>query len=120
MQYMEIDSDSNRIKLNAVQCQQVLDDALMKFSHYQGSLMWRCISGTDYLIHQVRRRQKSLGARSEETEAVYDGFNRRKVKIAERVTSLKSNLQRQARLSRLPKNPAVQGRDERQQCGNRL
>ncbi len=98
MQYMEIDSDSNRIKLNAVQCQQVLDDALMKFSHYQGSLMWRRISGTDYLIHQVRRRQKSLGARSEETEAVYDGFNRRKVEISERVTSLKSNLQRQARL----------------------
>lgn len=98
MKYLDIDSNSNRIKIDAIQCQQALDDAMGKFSHYKGSMMWRNVSGIDYLIHQVQKRQKSLGARSQETEAIYEKFESRKSEISERIKSLKAHLDKHARL----------------------
>ncbi len=109
MKYIEIDSNSNRIKIDAIQCQQALEDATGKYSHYKGNMMWRNISGTDYLIHQVSKRQKSLGPRSQETESVYQNFNNRKAELSERIQSLKTHLDKQARLckavylNRIPK-----------------
>ena len=98
MQYIDIDSNSNRIKINAIQCHQALEDALNKWRPYQGSMMWRCLSGTDYLIHQVQKRQKSLGARSPETELIYNHFQERKSELADRIKSLKANQDRNAKL----------------------
>ena len=98
MQYIDIDSNSNRIKLNAIQCQQALEDALNKWHSYQGSMMWRSVSGSDYLIHQAQKRQKSLGARSPETELIYSHFQERKAELAERIKALKENQARNAKL----------------------
>ena len=98
MKFIDIDSNSNRIKINAIQCQQALDDAISKWRPYRGSMMWRNISGTDYLIHQIQKQQKSLGSRSPETESLYNNFQERKSELSNRIKTLKENLERHAKL----------------------
>ncbi|ASF47918.1 GSU2403 family nucleotidyltransferase fold protein [Methylovulum psychrotolerans] len=98
MQFIEIDSNSNKIKINAIQCYEAWQDALNKWHPYKGSMMWRKLSGIDYLIHQTAKRQNSLGPRSETTEAIYTNFQTRKAELSERIKTLKTNQAKHARL----------------------
>lgn len=98
MKYIDIDSSANRIRMNAIQCHQALNDALEKYHPYKGNMMWRNVSGTDYLIHQVQKRQKSLGAHSAETESIYSNFQTRKAELSERIEALNGNQKKHARL----------------------
>lgn len=98
MKYIDIDSSSNKIKIDAIQCMYALDDAVMKYRPYRGSMMWRNISGTDYLIHQINRRQNSLGPRSVKTELTYNSFQKRKSELFDRIATLKDKQSRNAKL----------------------
>ena len=62
MKFIDIDSNSNKIRINAIQCHEAWKDAMEKWRTYKGSMMWRNVSGTDYLVHQSAKTQKSLDA----------------------------------------------------------
>ncbi len=98
MKFIDISSNTNKIKIDAIQCYEALQDAISKSRPYKGSMMWRNISEMDYLIHQTDKRQKSLGARTKETELLYNNFQERKSALSDRVKSLKNNQERNARL----------------------
>ena len=98
MKFIDIDSNSNKIRINAIQCHEAWKDAMEKWRTYKGSMMWRTVSGTDYLVHQSAKTQKSLGARSVETESIYGNFQERKSELSERIKSLKKSQEKQARL----------------------
>jgi len=57
MKFIDIDSNSNKIRINAIQCHEAWKDAMEKWRTYKGSMMWRTVSGTDYLIHQSAKTQ---------------------------------------------------------------
>jgi hypothetical protein len=42
--------------------------------HYAGSMSWRELRGKDTLLRRIGKSQKSLGQRSQQTEAVYEAF----------------------------------------------
>ena len=98
MKFIDIDSNSNKIKINAIQCYEAWKDAINKWRPYKGSMMWRNVSGIDYLIHQTAKVQKSLGSRSEETESIYRNFQERKSELSERIKALKINQEKHARM----------------------
>ncbi len=98
MKIIDIDSNSNKMKINAIQCYETWKDAMNKWRPYKGSMMWRNISGIDYLIHQTAKIQKSMGARSEETESIYRNFQEIKSELTERIKALKSNQEKHARM----------------------
>ncbi len=98
MKFIDIDSNSNKIKINAIQCYETWKDATDKWHPYKGSMMWRTISGIDYLIHQTAKIQKSLGSRSERTELIYRNFQERKYELAERIKALKTKQDKHAKM----------------------
>jgi len=67
----------------------------------RGSMLWRELRGKSTLIRtSANSAQKSLGPRSEETEAMYASFMARKKSAEERLKALKAQLATQQRLNR--------------------
>ena len=78
-----------------------LRDAEKAAQTVRGSMLWRQISGKTYLIRtNADNSQKSLGPRTDETEAVYEKFMARKKWLSERVTGLRQALQLHQKLNR--------------------
>ena len=68
---------------------------------HRGSMFWREQDGRSYLIQMsAGSRQKSLGPRSAETEAMHERFNRRKVGVEDRLRKLESELESHQRLNK--------------------
>mgnify|MGYP001816748273 CR=1 FL=1 len=63
---------------------------------------WKKAKGKQYLFRSLDRYGygKSLGARSEETEKIYQDFHSKKKQIADRLKALKEKLKEQARFCR--------------------
>jgi hypothetical protein len=67
----------------------------------RGSMLWRDLRGKPTLIRtSASGAQKSLGPRSEDTEAMYASFMARKKSAEERLKALKAQLATQQRLNR--------------------
>nr|WP_315463950.1 GSU2403 family nucleotidyltransferase fold protein [uncultured Rhodoferax sp.] len=67
----------------------------------RGSMLWRDLRGKATLIRtSANGAQKSLGPRSEDTEAMYASFMARKKSAEERLKALKTQLATQQRLNR--------------------
>ena len=78
-----------------------LRDAEKAAQTVRGSMLWRQVSGKTYLIRtNADNSQKSLGPRTDETEAVYEKFMARKKGLRERVTGLRQALQLHQKLNR--------------------
>jgi len=78
-----------------------LRDAEKAAQTVRGSMLWRQVSGKTYLIRtNTDNSQKSLGPRTDETEAVYEKFMARKKWLSERVTGLRQALQLHQKLNR--------------------
>ena len=78
-----------------------LRDAEKAAQTVRGSMLWRQVSGRTYLIRtNTDNSQKSLGPRTDETEAVYEKFMARKKWLSERVTGLRQALQLHQKLNR--------------------
>ena len=78
-----------------------LRDAEKAAQTVRGSMLWRQISVKTYLIRtNADNSQKSLGPRTDETEAVYEKFMARKKWLSERVTGLRQALQLHQKLNR--------------------
>ncbi len=67
----------------------------------RGSMFWRTQGNADYLIRESSAgAQKSLGPRSEETQAIHERFKRRKTEATSRLAALAVAAQNQQRLNR--------------------
>jgi hypothetical protein len=67
----------------------------------RGGMMWREVAGTTYLIRtSTKGAQKSLGARSAQTNKIYEDFVSRKEAVTDRLRTIKEEFQRQRRLNK--------------------
>jgi len=92
-----------------------MQDAVNRVGHYSGSMHWKNIKGNDYLYRMLDGygQGKSLGPRSDETEARYIAFQKGKSEATERMASIQRSLDEKAALNRavgLNRVPLVVGR----------
>lgn len=104
----------NQLKnlINTEQIYSVYREALIKSHDYRGGMTWKTVNGTDYLYRLLDRKgnARSLGPRSEKSEVIYKEFIDGREKIRERLASLKSKLDEQARMNkalRIGRCPAI-------------
>jgi hypothetical protein len=75
---------------------------------YGGSMVWKTVSGRDYLHRKIGRSWRSLGLRSEDTEQIYRSFGAGRTTTHERAAGTAKRLDEMApvnralRLGRLP------------------
>lgn len=68
---------------------------------YQGSMKWKKRASGEYLYRVLNGREKSLGARSPETERIKADYTRARTRLRERLKSLEQRLQHLARVNRV-------------------
>ncbi|MCG8618141.1 MAG: nucleotidyltransferase domain-containing protein [Desulfobacterales bacterium] len=88
----------SKTHINATQLYEALLDAQIKFRSYRGSMTWKRAKGREYLF-RVRDNYgngESLGARTPETEKIYDTFYRNKSKIKSKFKSLRDEVKAHA------------------------
>ena len=99
------DLDQRREVVNTHQRFDALREAERRLHGFRGSLTWSRTNGTEYLLKSAydrngRRRQRSLGARSADTEALKATFETERAEAEARVTDLKAVMARQASVNR--------------------
>jgi hypothetical protein len=88
-----------------IDCQQTFEawhEAQARRRSFVGGMTWKTVSGRDYLVRVVDSRggQKSLGPRGPETEKTFAAFHEGKKNLDERLNSLMTELQEQARFNK--------------------
>jgi len=76
--------------------------ARLQLAQYKYSMKWQTVKGKDYLYRVVdaNGNARSLGPRSPETEAIYQGFIEGKARAKERFQALDERIRSQARLNK--------------------
>lgn len=105
MDFVELNSDQRRETVNTQQRYQAWREAAARANANRGSMVWSTTKGRDYLTRsaydkQGRRRQRSLGLRSMETEKLKVEFDRSRAEAAARLEQLDTVLARQAAVNR--------------------
>lgn len=101
MNHLEIDPDAARQYLDARSAFTALEQARQDAEQVRGGMVWKTVSGTDYLIRTSSRGgQKSLGPRSAETERIHAQFVQRKAQATTRLHDLKATVDRHERVNR--------------------
>lgn len=101
-----LDNDQRRETVNTRQRYAAFREAKQRLEGYRGSMVWSATKGTDYLLHSSypegrgRRSQKSLGARSPETEQIKLDFDTGRSAARRRLKAAQATLDRQAALNR--------------------
>lgn len=86
---------------NALQVWQGVGSAKSAAYAHRGSMKWRTINGTDYLLHvSPLGSQHSLGPRDSEMEKVRDKFMKGKLESEDRLKSLKMQLKQAVAVNR--------------------
>ncbi len=107
--------DQQRLFLvESEQLYQAWRELLWRHSDYKYGMRWKRVSGNEYLVRLINARGdgRSLGVRSEETEAIYEQFVQGKQIAEEKFKGLGERLKLQARLNkaaRLGRMPSVIG-----------
>lgn len=130
IQPYEMQADQRRTFIDTAQMHVAYMDAFIKSRAYRGGMHWKKAKGREYLFHSVDRygNGKSLGPRSNETEAIYDDFHKTKKQVLERQKHLKDRLKEQARfckaarIARVPRivTAILRILDEHQLLGHNL
>jgi hypothetical protein len=102
---LELSATITRQYIDAVAGFEALEEAFVEAAQVRGGMYWHGGSATSpdstYLVRTTPAgSQKSLGARSTKTEAIYEKFMARRKESNERVAGLKANLVLQQRLNR--------------------
>ncbi len=99
MQPIEMNDDQRRLFIDTAQLHEAYDAQFVRSRSYRGGMHWKKSKGKAYLFRSLDRygNGKSLGPRSEQTEAIYNEFHTNKKKILERLNQLKDRLKTQAR-----------------------
>ncbi len=101
MDFQDIGDDARRQYIDARATFEALEAAERQAAGVRGGMYWKTVSGTDYLVRtSTRNAQKSLGARSAETEAIHRSFASRKEEAQSRVKDLSDALKRHQRMNR--------------------
>lgn len=102
LKFSELNDNQRRLMVNTIQVFDAWRDTATRHARYRGGMTWKTVKGRQYLYRIVDRfgHAKSLGARSPETEAIYDEFVSAKAGLASRLKSLEDKLSEQARFNR--------------------
>lgn len=102
MQFNELNDNQRRLMVNSIQTFDAWRDAMARYARYRGGMTWKTVKGKQYLYRILDRfgHARSLGARSPETEAIYDEFVSAKTGLASRLKGLEGKLAEQARFNR--------------------
>jgi len=102
MDIRELDGNQSRILINACQGYDVFREALKEATKYNGGMHWKKVKGKEYLFRSIGRYGggRSLGARSPETERIYNSFHVNKKKVINRYKSSKAQVVEQARFNK--------------------
>lgn len=131
--FIELNNDQRREMVNTRQRYQAWRNAAAREAGYRGSMVWEETKGQEYLLRSFydeggKRRQKSLGKREPETEAVKQRFDLERKDAVESRKALDAILDRQAAVNRalgLGRLPLIAARilrliDKRGLLGNGL
>ena len=101
MDTTELTEDQLRQFIDAEAAYRALEESQREAAEVRGSMFWRMVKGQAYLIRaSTGGQQKSLGARSAETQAMHERFTGRKSLLQTRVKNLAKAVQRHQRLNR--------------------
>jgi hypothetical protein len=101
MAFTDLSNAQSMQLTNALQVWQGVHSAKSLAHTHRGSMKWRTINGTDYLLHvSPRGSQHSLGPRDSATEKVHDKFVKGKIESEGRLKSLKEQLKQANAVSR--------------------
>lgn len=101
MDFIELTEDQLRQFIDAEAAFRALEDAQRQAAEVRGSMFWRMVKSQAYLIRaSTGAKQRSLGARSADTEAMHQRFAERKAAAQARVKNLAEAVQRHRRLNR--------------------
>ena len=101
MDFIELTEDQLRQFIDAEAAFRALEDSQRQATEIRGSMFWRVVKDQAYLIRaSTGAKQRSLGARSPDTEAMYLRFAERKSKLQARIKHLSEAVQRHRRLNR--------------------
>lgn len=99
--WIDIGEDARRQYIDAQATFTAWEAARKAASEVRGGMYWKRHGEAEYLIRtSPSNSQKSLGARSEKTEQIYQNFTVRKTEAEQRLTDLSSALERQQRMNR--------------------
>ena len=101
----ELSPTITRQTIDAVAVFDALAEATLEAAQVRGGMYWHAGSASSpaskYLVRTTPAgAETSLGARTPETQAIYDKFTQRKQASAERLTGLKAALDQQQRMNR--------------------
>ncbi|MGL5136340.1 MAG: GSU2403 family nucleotidyltransferase fold protein, partial [Beijerinckiaceae bacterium] len=114
-----LNADQRRETVNARQRHEAYVEARARLRRTRGSMVWSDTKGISYLLHSFYddqggpRRQKSLGPRSDATEAILAAFEKSRDEARDRHDAAKAALTRQAAINRalgLGRVPSLAGR----------
>ena len=97
--------DQQREVVNTRQRFQAYRAAAARKRTYRGSMVWSASRGRDYLMRADydktgKRKQASLGPRSETTEAVKTEFERKRAEVDQAIQAIQVVMTRQAAINR--------------------
>lgn len=101
-----LNNDQRRETVNTRQRFAALRAAKARQRHYRGSMVWSPTKGIDYLLRSAydgdggKRRQRSLGPRSSETERIKAEFDTGREAARARFESAREVMERQAAINR--------------------
>lgn len=98
--YTPLTDDQLRQSIDAQAAFSAWEDARKALAEVRGSMFWRVDRGREYLIRaDTRGRPTRLGARTPETEAMYQCFAERKERLTAREKQLRAAVERNRRLN---------------------
>lgn len=105
MEFLELNGDQSRETINTRQRYQAWRNARARERGYKGSMVWEKSRGHEYLFRVYydeagKRRQKTLGRRSRETEETKDRFDRERTDARERRRKTDAVMEQQAAVNR--------------------
>jgi hypothetical protein len=106
MQFQQLDNDQRREMVNSRQRFEGFRAAVKRADGYRGSMVFSETAGTDYLLRSYYdpktglRRQKSLGRRSAETEALKASFDAGRSEAEANLDAARAAIERQAAINR--------------------
>ena len=101
LEIVDLSEDSIRQYIDAKSAFTALEQAKLRAAEFRGGMVWKTVKGKEYLVRTTTRGgQTGLGAKSTETEAIYDKFTAGKARSAELSSGLKQAAVKHQRLNR--------------------
>jgi len=98
--FAELSPNQAKAFVDAEQLYRAHQDTRQKMQPYKGGMHWKTIRGQQYLYRTLDSKgtAKSLGARSEVTETLYNQFHQRRAELEQRLTAQQQRLDEQRRM----------------------